>query len=433
MLTGLGNALIGMCDTMMVGHYGTTDLAAVSMANCIFFTAMVFAMGAVMAITPLVGKSFVQNEHSRVSAIFHNGLVYTLLLSLIMTVLLLLVIPFLYRIGQDPEVVRVATPYYILAVVSVLPFLLFHFEKQFLEGLGNTLVAMLITIGVNLLNILLNYFFIFGIGAIPALGATGAAIATLIARTLMPIAYLVALLRRPAWRRYLSERMPVSWREIWTITKVGLPIALQQTMEIFAFTFSFIMIGWISKEALAAHQITNQISDFTFLVSIGVGAAATIRVSHQYGLRDYYAMRMAAKASIHLALLWGTVSFVSIFALRRYIPMAFSSDPLVLPIASELLILCGIFQISDALQCVGGAMLRGITDVRWPMVIALVSYILIALPVGYLLTFPMGLGARGMWIAFIIGLTLAAILLHARFYYLTRRMQISTKKVRPHS
>lgn len=415
MLTQLGAAMAGIIDSVMVGHFGTTELAAVSFANSIFFTAMVFAFGALMGITPLVGYAYVQHKEERVGTLFRSGLLFALVLSLALTVLLLLFYLVFPHMGQDADLIRVATPYYFLAILSTVPFLMGHYAKQFLEGLGNTFVAMVVTISLNLINIPLNWIFIFGHLGAPAMGATGAGVATLIIRVLQPICLFGAISLMPRWRQYVTVGK-CRLREAWEVTKLGVPIGLQQAMEIVAFTGSVTMVGWISKEAVAAHQIANHLSDLTFMVSCGIGAATTIRVAHQYGAGKIYEMRMAAKASLHLGLVWSLLGAGVMIGGCRLIPLAFTSDPEVVEIASSLLILSGLFQISDAMQCIGGAMLRGIADVKVPMMIAFAVYIVIALPLGYLLMFPCGLGVRGMWVAFIVGLTLAAVLLHLRFW-----------------
>ncbi len=417
MLTQLGAAMAGIIDSIMVGHFGTTELAAVSFANSIFFTAMVFAFGALMGVTPLVGYAYVQHDNERVGTLFRSGLWFTLALSTAMVALLLGIYLLLPYMGQDPELLRVAVPYYLIATVSTLPFLLAHYAKQFLEGLGNTFVAMVIAISMNLLNIPLNWIFIFGHCGMPAMGATGAGIATLIVRVLQPLLLFAVLLSATQWRPYI-EQGRAALKKVLEITKIGLPIGSQQVMEILAFTGSVTLVGWISKEAVAAHQIANHLSDLTFMVSMGIGAATTIRVAHQYGAGKIYEMRMAAKASLHLGLVWSLFGATVMIAGCRLIPMAFTNDPVVIDIAAPLLVLAGLFQISDAMQSIGGAMLRGIADVKVPVVIAFVAYIVIALPLGYLLMFPLGLGVRGMWIAFIVGLTTAAILLHWRFWHI---------------
>ena len=419
MLTQLGAALVGLFDSIMVGHYGTTDLAAVSFSNALFFTVMVFAMGALMAITPIVGYAVGAGESKeRISALLANGLVFSLLVAVLVFLLLAPCVPLLDRFGQEPEVVACARPYYILIVLSILPFLFFCLCKQFLEGLGNTTVAMVITVACNLLNILLNWVFIFGHWGCPAMGAAGAGWATLIARSLTAVCFLVVLLWRRDWRQYLTliTRRMLNWNEVKHYIRIGTPIGMQSFVEAFLFTSSFVIIGWISKEALAAHHIANQMADLTFMLALGIGSATTIRVSHQLGRGDLQAVRMASHASVHLCLLMNTIGAGIMILLRNYLPYIFTDDPEVIPIASTLILIAGLFQYADGLQCVGAAMLRGIRDVRVPMRIAFFAYIGVALPLGLFLTFPLGLGAKGMWIAFVIGLAIPAVCYHIRFH-----------------
>ena len=284
---------------------------------------------------------------------------------------------------------------------------------------------MLITVGCNLLNIFLNWIFIFGHWGVPAMGAKGAGIATLIARSLMPICFIVVMLARVDWRRYITSirAQLITRREIEHLITIGTPIGLQSFAEAFLFTASFIIIGWISKEALAAHHIANQMADLTFMLALGIGSATTIRVSHQLGKGDLHAVKMASKASIHLCLLMNTIGAGIMILFRHQIPYIFTNDEQVVPIASTLLLIAGLFQYADGLQCIGAAMLRGIQDVRTPMRIALISYIGIALPLGIVLTFPLGLGALGMWLAFIVALAIPAILFHIRFQKQLKRIK----------
>ena len=439
MLTQLGAALVGLADSIMVGHYGTTDLAAVSFSNALFFTVMVFAMGALMGVTPLVGnvrgrleklmqqgttEEEIAHKHEQITSYLANGLVFTGLMCILSLALLVPCIPYLDAFGQEPEVIASARPYYILIVLSIVPFLLFSFSKQFLEGLGNTLVAMLITLGCNLLNILFNWVFIFGHWGFEPMGAEGAGWATLIARSLMPVCFFVAMCVKADWRQYivsLKGRL-ITRREIEHLISIGTPIGLQSFAEAFLFTASFVIIGWISKEALAAHHIANQMADLTFMLALGIGSATTIRVSYQLGKGDIQAVKMASRASVHLCLLMNTIGAAIMIFGRNIIPYIFTEDQKVIPIASSLLIIAGTFQYADGLQCIGAAMLRGIQDVRAPMRIALFSYIGIALPLGLALTFPVGWGAQGMWIAFVIALAIPAVLFHIRFHKQLKRI-----------
>ena len=407
-------------------------LAAVSFANALFFMAMVFAMGALMAITPLVGFQMGEMNimpekkadiRQKIAVLFQNGMLFTMLQSALMLILLAGCIPFLSYFGQEPEVIEVARPYYILIVVSLVPFLVFTFFKQFFEGLGNTLVAMIITLAMNGLNILLNWIFIYGHWGAEAMGATGAGIGSLISRVGMALCFGLAMWFHKDWKYYIQtfSWRNFSWSEIKQQIKLGFPIGAQTFLETFTFAASFVIIGWISKEALAAHQVANQIADMTFMIALGVGAATTIRVSHQLGEKNIVGVRMASNASIHLVLVINTIGAALMIGLRHYIPMLFTEDQEVIAIASKLIVIAGLFQYADGLQAVGAAMLRGITDVKVPMLIAFVAYILVGLSVGLVCAFPMGMGAAGIWIGFIFGLSLAAICFHIRFRRLMRK------------
>lgn len=436
MLTQLGASLVGLFDSIMVGHYATVDLAAVSFSNALFFTVMVFAMGALMGLTPLVGievgKMSDETEHfkiqSRITALFKNGALFTILLSIFTLFLLGGCIPFLHCFGQDPAVVEVARPYYTLIVLSIIPFLFFTFFKQFLEGLGNTSVAMVITLAMNALNILLNWLFIYGNWGCPELGATGAGIGSLIARTGMPICFMAAMYFRREWRGYIRSIRTKGYRlsTIQELSKIGFPIGIQTLMETIAFTAAFVFIGWISKEALAAHQIANQICDMTFMVILGIGSATTIRVSHQLGANNLDGVRMASHASIHLVLVINAIGAALMIGLRHQIPLLFTEDQEVISIASKLVVLAGMLQLADGLQVVAASMLRGITDVKVPMVIAVISYTIICISVGLTLAFPMGMGAEGIWIGFVIGLSTAAVCLHLRFHKQFKKLKTTT-------
>ena len=442
MLTQLGASLVGLFDSIMVGHYATVDLAAVSFSNALFFTVMVFAMGALMGLTPLIGiqvgkisdttdnsdeSTRLAESKNIISSLFQNGLLFTILLSIMTLILLGGCIPFLHCFGQDPAVVEVARPYFILIVISIVPFLFFTFFKQFLEGLGNTSVAMVITLVMNGINILLNWLFIYGNWGCPELGATGAGIGSLVARIGMPICFVLVMYYRREWKEYMTSMRWSKFKAsvIKELTKIGFPIGVQTLMETIAFTAAFIFIGWISKEALAAHQIANQICDMTFMVILGIGSATTIRVSHQLGANNLHGVRMASNASIHLVLFINTIGAILMIGLRNQIPMLFTEDPVVIAIASKLVVLAGVLQLADGLQVVAASMLRGITDVKIPMFIALFSYTIVCISIGLFLAFPMGMGAVGIWIGFVVGLSVAAICLHIRFRWKFKQISLS--------
>ena len=422
-LSQVGVALTQLVDTFMVGKLGTTELAAVSLASSIALMGFLFVNGLLMGATPIVGQLFTSMEvegdekRKQIGKIFQNQVLLSVLASVLMLGLLFVVRMFLYNMGQDVAVVDCAIPYYIVLSMSVLPNSVFMAGKQWLEGLGNTSVAMVITVLANLVNILFNYFLIFGKCGFPEMGVLGAGVATLISRVLMPIMLFAVIYWRKAWWQYCEEfKLGLfAWKSIKEILRVGFPIAVHILVEMSAFSLSGIMMGWLGAAALASHQIAAQTGNVLFMVVLGISAATTIRVSHQYGAKDYVAMRMAANASIHLCLCANLIMGILLVIFRKNVVMLFSSDPEVIRIGSQVLIMAGLFQLSDGMQIVGAGILRGLKDVKITMYVAFLAYIVINLPLGYVMAFVVGLGAPGVWIGFIGGLTVAAILFRIRY------------------
>ena len=349
----------------MVGHLGTVELAAVSFANTIFIIGMLFSIGITMASTPLIGQAYVQGEHTKLTSYLQNSLLQVILTAIVISALLFALYSFMDDMGQEADVVELAKPYYILLVISLFPFLIFCFFKQFLEGLGSTKHAMIITIICNIVNIVLNYFLIFGTYGFPKWGIIGAGVATLLSRVLMPIMFLIIIRKKQIGGCSLVGSAKVfSFKVLRELHSLGLPIAGQMVLEISAFAFSAIMVGWLGAVPLASHQIAQNISTIAFMAVLGISTATTIRVSHQLGLRDFKALRMAASASIHLCLATNFILGLLILSFRYIIPMAFTEDAAVIELAAQLLLFVGLFQLFDGIQSVGIGILRGLTDVK---------------------------------------------------------------------
>ena len=422
-LSQVGVALTQLVDTFMVGKLGTTELAAVSLASSIALMGFLFVNGLLMGATPIVGQLFatadvdVDEKRIQMGKIFQNQILLSVISSVLMLGLLYVVRLFLYNMGQDVAVVDCAIPYYVILIISILPNTLFMAGKQLLEGLGNTSVAMAITIVANIVNIVFNYFLIYGNCGFPQMGVIGAGLATFIARVVMAVALFIMIYMRHEWRQYCKEfRIGLfDWRCVVEILRVGFPIAVHILVEMSAFSLSGIMMGWLGAAALASHQIAAQTGNVLFMVVLGISAATTIRVSHQYGAKDYVAMRMAANASIHLCLFANMVMGILLVMFRKNVVMLFSSDPEVIRLGSQVLIMAGIFQLSDGMQAVGAGILRGLKDVKVTMYVAFLSYLVINLPLGYIMAFVVGLGAPGVWMGFIGGLSVAAILFRIRY------------------
>lgn len=417
MLSQIGQVVVQMADTMMVGRLGADELASVSFAGAIFNVGLLFCMGSAMGLTPLVGKATSQREHRHSAHLFQNSFLVNMLFGIGVAIILFGLSYFMHQMGQTPRVAELAVPYFRILIVSMIPLLIFLSFKQFMEGIGDTRTAMIITIGANVINIGLNYMLIYGNLGAPALGVSGAAYATLVSRILMPIAFLVVFLKRSSLRRYFLFfcRTHFSIARLKELTKVGLPIGTQILVEQLAFSFTAVMVGWLGAASLASHQVAMNISFLVFMILSGLSAATTIRVSHQFGRGAIADMRKAAHASYQLTTVAVTLAAILIVIFRHQIPLLFSSDPEVIRVSSQLLLIVALYQLPDGLQVVSLGALRGISDVKMPMIYATVAYLGLNIPIGYFCGFTLGMGATGVWIGFVFGLTAAAISFILRF------------------
>ena len=416
-LSQAGQVVVQLVDNAMVGRLGALPLAAVSFGGSVFFMLMIVGVGISLGLTPLVGVSFSQRDHRSSAVYLQNAVLLYGILSLVLFGLSQAIVPFMHRMGQPPEVVEMAIPYFNYIAWSLIPLLLFLAFKQFLEGVGNTRVAMTIIISSNLVNIVSNYLFIYGKFGFPEMGAAGAGLATLISRIITPVWVILYFRRKASFNRYFTffRWGNFAWKRIRALLTMGIPISMQMFMEGSAFVLTGIMMGWIGTYQIAGHQITTVISNLAFMIVLGIGAATTIRVSHEYGQGNPVALKLAATASYHIGLAWNVFTALVFILLRNYIPLLFTSDPEVVKVASTLLLFAAMFQISDGLQVISIGILRGLQDVKITTVIAFFSYIVINLPAGYFFAFVLGLGAPGLWMGLILGLSVAAVLLIQRF------------------
>ncbi len=416
-LSQIGQVSVSLVDNMMVGHVGTTELAAAAFANSIFMIGMVFGMGLTFGLTPLVGKAFGNNDLKKTTVWLKNGIFTHLVGSFILTLLMFSVYLFLPMMGQPPEVMELARPYYLLLCVSYFPFMLFFIVKQFFEGLGNTKMAMQITLLANLVNIVVNYVFIFGKWGMPEMGLNGAGVGTLVSRIIMPILFSVYIIRNSRFKRYfiLAHYQPMIKQRVLALLKIGLPIGFQLIVEVSAFGIGAIMMGWLGETPLAAHQVALGLASFTYMIALGVSQANTIRVSHQMGVKDYLSMQRASYASTHLVLVFMSFTALLFILGRNYLPLFFTSDVDVISISASLLIIAAVFQLFDGLQVIMLSTLRGMADVTTPMFIAFIAYLVIGIPASYVFAFVLNAGPQGVWYGYLVGLSIAGVLFYFRF------------------
>ncbi|QIA08115.1 MATE family efflux transporter [Draconibacterium halophilum] len=422
-LSQIGQVTVSLADNMMVGHVGTTELAAASFANSVFMIGMVFGMGVTMGLTPLVGKAFGQNELHRAIVWLKNGIAAHLVAAVALTVFMFSIYFFLPYMGQPEDVLKLGSPYYLLLCSSYLPFMFFFTLKQFFEGIGNTKIAMQITLTANVINIAVNYVFIFGKFGFPEMGLHGAGIGTLASRVCMPLLFAYFILRNSRFKRYFvfARYQKIFKKDIVALLRIGVPIGFQLIVEVAAFGIGAVMMGWLGETPLAAHQVALGLATFTYMISLGVSQANTIRVSHQMGERDYLSLRRAVFASTHLVLVFMVLSALLFILGRNVLPLMFTPDKSVIKVAAGLLVIAAVFQVFDGLQVVMQSSLRGMADVTTPMFIAFIAYLLIGIPTSYVFTFVLDVGPQGIWYGYLVGLGTAGILFYIRFMRLLKR------------
>ena len=385
---------------------------------------LVFAIGFAQGVTPVVGQHFGRGDGRAVAVALSNSAALNAVMAVILTCIMLTTGAFMDRMGQDPEVLRYAKEYYFIIVAGFIPMIAFFNVRFFSEGIGNTRNEMWITIGTNILNIFLNWVLIYGKLGAPALGVAGAAWSTLISRILGAIAFLIILFRVEEYRKFvrLTPRHAVHLREMLRQLRLSLPVSLQNLLEVTAFSFAAIMVGWMGKYQLAAHQIAQNLSSLSFMIATGIGAAATIRVSHQSGAGRHQDAYHAGIAAVHMAVAI-MVGFGLVFiSLHRVIPFMYTDDPAVIHIAGRLIVILALYQVFDAVQLASRSSLLGLKDINIPLMFSAISYYVICLPSAYLLGFTFGLGPDGVWIGLLLGLAVAAVLFNLRFRKVCRRL-----------
>jgi len=420
----LGHVMMGVTDSIMVGHVGTTSLAAVSLANVAFNVLMLFGIGVSYAITPLVASYHGEGDHGNIRETFRHGLVINVINGIFLIMVVLLCKNLLYHIDQPKEVVALAIPFLSILAFSLLPVLVFQTLRQFVEGMGHTKIAMVIMIISNVINILLNYIFIYGHFGFPAMGLIGSGWATLISRVIMVLLIVAIVFYSPHFKSFtgLYKIGNYSKTLFKKMLNIGIPAGVQFIFEVAAFDFSAVMMGWLGTQTLAAHQIAINLATVSYMATSGFAAAATIRVANFMGKKDFQNAKMAANGLLAMAIALMGVTAIGFIACRFWMPSLYVSDLDVINIAAPLLIIAGFFQLSDGIQVVCIGALRGIRDVKIPSVLIFIAYWIIGLPLGYWLGFKLGWGANGIWMGLLIGLTLTAIAMLIRFNRLFKNL-----------
>ncbi|WP_276366567.1 MATE family efflux transporter [Chryseolinea sp. H1M3-3] len=426
MLSNLGHVTMGVSDNVMVGHLGASSLAAAGLALVAFNVLMLFGIGVSYAITPLVATAHGEGNDEAVAQTLKHGLIINVITGVCLVGVVYAARNILYYIDQPEDVVDLAIPYLGIITVSIIPMLIFQTYKQFAEGLSNTKVAMIIILFANVVNIALNYSLIYGHAGMPALGLRGAGWATLLSRIFMALAIAGYIYYSPTFHKYRAGFSFGNYaRSLFKkMLNIGIPSGAQFIFEVAAFDFSLVMIGWLGTTTQAAHQITINMATVTYMTTAGLAAAATVRVSYFLGNKDIRNLKLAAYSLLGMAMALMGCCAVIFIAGRHTLPHLYIDDAEVISIASNLLIIAALFQFSDGAQVVCASALRGLQDVKIPSVLIFICYWVISLPLGYVLAFNIGLGAIGIWLGLLIGLTLTAIAMFVRFKMLVKTLSM---------
>ncbi|WP_162126137.1 MATE family efflux transporter [Flavobacterium phycosphaerae] len=429
----LGHTLIAIVDNIMVGKLGSTELAAVSLGNSLVFVAMSLGIGFSTAITPIVAEADAEKDTGKIRAAFHHGLFLCIILGFALFGLVMLAKPIMELLHQPEEVITLARPYLSWVAFSLVPLIIYQGYKQFADGLSMTKISMYAIVMANVIHVPINYCLIYGVWVFPKMGILGAGLGTVISRIAMVVFMHFILVKKEELKPYFQEFSfeEIKKETIKKIVNLGLPSAMQMLFEVVLFTAGIWLCGNIGKTSQAANQIALSLASMTFMFAMGLSVVSMIRVSNQKGLNDYKQLIVVARSIFLLAIIIEIIFAVMFVALHQVLPYLFLNmenqsqlldNQEVITIAAKLLLVAAVFQISDGIQVVVLGALRGLQDVKIPMYITFVAYWLVGFPTSYYLGIKTNLGAVGVWIGLLAGLTAAAVFLFIRFHYLTKKL-----------
>lgn len=413
-LAQVGLMFQGVVDSVMVGRVSPRDLAAVALGNVYFFAAVVFGMGVLFALDPVVSQALGAQDEEGVARGTQRGVVLALGLTVLAAVALLPAEPVLRALRQPAEVVPVAAGYARASILGVLPFYLYIVQRQTLQAMGRLRPVLVAILVANVANVLFNWALIFGHLGFPAMGAVGSGWASSGSRIVM--AGCIAAFAWPDLRPYLRPVRPEVFRgaPLVRMLRIGAPTGVQLQLEFGAFATAGLAMGLLGTVAVAGHQVALNLASLTFMVPVGVAQAAAVLVGRAVGREDPWAARRAAGAGILVGAGFMTLTALAFLTLPGPLARLYSPDAAVIALGASLLPIAGLFQVADGIQVVAAAALRGIGDTRVPMLVNLLGFWGVGLPVGLALAFRAGMGPTGMWWGLAVGLVAVAAMLLRR-------------------
>ncbi|NLR91768.1 MATE family efflux transporter [Flammeovirga agarivorans] len=432
-LAQVGQISVGIVDNMIIGQLGRTPLAAASFTNTIFGIVLLFGMGFTFILTPKIGEALGSKDLLRAVSSFKNSLVSNLIISIFLVLILVGLYFGMPHMGQPDGIIESSQAYLVILIISFIPFMVFLTFKQLFEGMGDTKSGMYITLIGNIVNIVGDFIFVFGLLGMPKMGLLGAGVGTLLARIVMGIAAVYVFKKRKAYQPFveLYQDAVIKAKEIKEFFQNGIPTAFQLLLESSAFSISTIMMGWISEVGLAAHQVAISLSTLGFMVYQGIGAATGILVSQSFGERDFKQVNKITNASLVIIIAMSLGAVVFFITGRSWLPNLFTQDPEIIAFVQVFLIWLASYQTADAIEIVYSGALRGLHDFKVPMWLIFISYFILAIPFSYMCAFHWGQGEAGIWMGFPLGLSIICLFFVAR--YKNRLKTVQTRHVSAYS
>ena len=410
----VGMMTMGVVDTMMVGHLSPTALAAVALGNVYYFGVSIFGLGVLMALDPIIAHAVGAGDAREVARGVQRGLLLALVLCLPTAIAILPVKALLTLMRQPADVVPIASAYAVVNVPGTIGMFTFTVLRQSLQAMGRMRPIVITIVAANLLNVALNWVLIYGHLGMPMLGAVGSAWATTISRTLMAV--MLAWLAWPVLHHQVLplQRESLEPRPLLRLFALGAPIGAQHQLEYGVFGVVGLLMGVMGTVQVAGHQVALNLASITFMVPLGLSAAAAVAVGHAVGRRDRAAASEAAKAALVVAVGFMGMTALAFLGLPGLLARLYTDSADVVAVALILLPLAGVFQVFDGIQVTSIGILRGLGDTRTPMLTGILGFWLIGLPVSLMLAFRLGYGPAGLWWGLVLGLVVVAVFLLLR-------------------
>lgn len=430
-LTNLAQVALLTTNLIFIGRLGKTQLAAGSLSASLYQALMIFSLGLVSAIIPILANTLGKNQdnYAEVQRIIRHGFLTALLICVPFLTLLWHTDKLLLALGQNPDTVKIALDYVHIMMWSLLPYLGYIVLRSFLAALEKPMWTLLIAFGGFFTNAFLGWLFIFGHWGLPALGIAGAGVSLTLTNMLMFGSMVLLVQKHPLFKKYqvFTDFWCWSWAYLVSLWQLGLPIAITFTLETLVFYAAVIMMGLIGDTSLAAHAIAMQISSVSYMIPLGFGQVATIRIGLAMGrARPHDAVQAGWVSYVlgvgFMALAAGVMWLAPESLIGFFIDTLAPENRAVVITASQFLFFAAVFQLTDGAQAVAAGMLRGLYDTRTPMLLALIGYWVLGVPIGAFLAFGVGMEGVGIWIGFVVGLSIVAVLLTLRWWRRTQQL-----------